>query len=88
VSVLAIFESSGHFLPFSYISLRRGFHPQRPGIAAVKARLEHFGLRIVQGACPNLLAEAELYRYDADYPGPVDHTPALEYDRGSGASGL
>jgi hypothetical protein len=25
-------------------------------------------LRIVQGACPNLLAEAELYRYDPDYP--------------------
>jgi hypothetical protein len=49
-------------------TVRRGFNPQRPGIAAVKARLEHFGLRIVQGACPNLLAEAELYRYDPDYP--------------------
>jgi hypothetical protein len=49
-------------------TVRRGFNPQRPGIAAVKARLEHFALRIVQGACPNLLAEAELYRYDPDYP--------------------
>lgn len=43
--------------------VRSGDNALRPGIAAVSARIENGTLRIVQGCCPNLLAEAELYRY-------------------------
>jgi hypothetical protein len=39
---------------------------QRPGIAAVSARLENRTLRVLAGECPNLLAEAALYHYDPD----------------------
>jgi hypothetical protein len=53
------------------------------GIAAVTSRLRHGTLRVQAGACPNLLAEAGLYRY-ADAPNgrkaeaPVDeHNHAL-----------
>jgi hypothetical protein len=60
-----------------------GNNSVRPGIAAVRARIEDGTLRIVQGRCPNLLYEAELYRY-SDEPGqryaevPVDeHNHAL-----------
>jgi len=38
----------------------------RPGIAAVTARLHSGRLKLLPGACPNLLAEAELYRYGDD----------------------
>jgi hypothetical protein len=38
----------------------------RPGIAAVTARLHSGRLKLLPGACPNLLAEAELYRYSDD----------------------
>jgi hypothetical protein len=38
----------------------------RPGIAAVNARLQQGTLRVVHGACPNLLREAEFYRYGTD----------------------
>jgi hypothetical protein len=36
------------------------------GIAAVSARLENGTLRILPGACPKLLGEAELYCYSTD----------------------
>jgi hypothetical protein len=35
----------------------------RPGIAAVSSRVENGTLRVLEGRCPNLLAEAALYRY-------------------------
>jgi hypothetical protein len=60
-----------------------GVNALRPGIAAVTARLESGALRVVRGRCPNLCAEAELYRYgDAARTGgaeqPVDeHNHAL-----------
>jgi hypothetical protein len=38
----------------------------RDGIAAVSARLQNGTLRIVHGACPNLLREAEFYRYETE----------------------
>ena len=44
--------------------VRQGINSVRPGIAAVTARLENGTLRVQAGRCPNLLAEAELYRYD------------------------
>ncbi len=60
-------------------SIRRGDNDQRPGIAAVRARLEDGTLKVVAGACPNLLSEAGLYRYH-----PEDHgrseKPVKEYD--------
>jgi hypothetical protein len=38
----------------------------RQGIAAETARLHNGRLKVLPGACPNLLAEAELYRYSDD----------------------
>ncbi len=46
--------------------VRRGINVLRPGIGAVTARLESGRLKILAGACPHLLAEAELYHYGAD----------------------
>jgi hypothetical protein len=43
--------------------VRRGDNSLRHGIALVTARLRTGRLKIVAGACPNLLAEARLYRY-------------------------
>jgi hypothetical protein len=60
------------------LTIRKGDNAQRPGIAAVRARLENGTLRIVAGACPNLLAEAQLYRYDPDSPGA--EIPLKEHD--------
>ena len=60
------------------LAIRKGDNAQRPGIAAVRARIENGTLRIVAGACPNLLAEAQLYRYDPDSPGA--ETPIKEHD--------
>jgi hypothetical protein len=48
-----------------------------PGIAAVAARIQTGGLRILAGACPNLLAEACLYRYD---PEKNSETPVDEHN--------
>ncbi len=46
--------------------VRAGSNTLRPGIAAVSARLEAGLLKVVAGRCPNLLAEAGLYRYSDD----------------------
>src|SRR5262249_27645333 len=43
--------------------VRRGANDIRAGIAAVRSRLEAGKLRVVHAACPNLLAEAQCYRY-------------------------
>ena len=64
-------------------TMRSGDNSLRPGIAAVSARLENGTLRIPKGCCPNLLSEAELYRYDdATYAGPEspvgEHNHALD----------
>lgn len=40
-----------------------GWNDIRLGIAAVTARLQTGRLKVLRGACPNLLAEAGLYRY-------------------------
>jgi hypothetical protein len=45
------------------LKVAAGINAVRLGIAAVTARLANGGLRVVEGACPNLLAEACLYRY-------------------------
>ncbi len=51
------------------MAVRKGINKQDTGIAAVRARLETGRLRVLDAACPNLLAEAELYRYDPEQPG-------------------
>jgi hypothetical protein len=55
-----------HELRCASFVLRKGDNAKRPGIAAVRARLENGSLRVLENACPNLLAEAGLYRYDGD----------------------
>jgi hypothetical protein len=47
-------------------TVAEGDNALRPGIAAVSARLENGTLRVLEGRCPNLLAEAALYRYSDD----------------------
>ena len=47
-------------------TVRAGDHEIRPGIASVRARVENGTLKVLQGACPNLLAEAGLYRYESE----------------------
>ena len=56
--------------------MRRGVNDLRLGITAVRARLEDGRLRILEGRCPNLLAEAGMYRWgeseDRRAEDPVD----------------
>jgi hypothetical protein len=52
----------------------------RPGIAAVSARLENGGLRVMEGKCPNLLAEAGLYRYGDEGRQGKGETPVDEHN--------
>src|SRR5262249_20861229 len=52
---------------------------RRPGIAAVRARLEDGSLRVLAGACLNLMAEAALYRYDPEARGEPEG-PLKEHD--------
>ena len=47
-------------------TVHKGGNALRPGIAAVNARIQTTRLKILAGACPNLLAEAALYRYGDD----------------------
>lgn len=46
-------------------SVRKGNNDIAFGLSLVQARIEQGGLKIVRGACPNLLAEAGLYRYES-----------------------
>jgi Terminase RNaseH-like domain/Terminase large subunit, T4likevirus-type, N-terminal len=58
--------------------VRQAKNAKRIGIAAVSARLQNGTLRVLQGCCPNLLAEAGLYRF-GDGEMPVDeHNHALD----------
>src|SRR4051794_16485176 len=55
--------------------VRQGLNDLAPGIAAVTARLRRGTLRVVQGCCPNLLHEAQLYRYGTDVEERRSETP-------------
>jgi len=65
-------------------TVKEGHNALRPGIAAVSARIENGTLRVLEGRCPNLVAEAGLYRYGDDRADrraemPVsDHNHALD----------
>ena len=52
----------------------------RSGIAAVQARIQSGALRILEGACPNLIAEAGMYRYDDAPQEQWVEQPIGEYD--------
>jgi hypothetical protein len=60
------------------LTVRKGDNALRPGIAAVSARLEAGMLQVVQGCCPNLLAEAGLYRWEDQRGGRAAETPLDE----------
>jgi hypothetical protein len=66
------------------LTVRKGDNALRPGIAAVSARLESSLLHVVQGTCPNLLAEAGLYRYESP-SGRKSEAPADEHNHALGA---
>jgi hypothetical protein len=62
-------------------TVRKGNNAIETGIMAITRRLNEGMLKVVEGACPNLLHEAGLYRYDeeaGDSEKPVDaHNHAL-----------
>jgi hypothetical protein len=57
-----------------------GDNDLRHGIAAVTARVEQGRLKVLAGACPNLLAEAGLYRYETEGRGRQSEAPVDEYN--------
>jgi hypothetical protein len=59
------------------LAVRRGDNDQRPGIDTLRSRIETGGLRILEGSCPNLLREAQLYCYD---PNSSSEKPVKEND--------
>lgn len=63
-----------HELRLAGFTVRRARNDLRAGIAAVTARIETGRLKIRRSSCPNLLAEAALYRY----PTHKDGTAATE----------
>jgi hypothetical protein len=62
------------------LAIRGGINTLRAGIGAVSARIENGTLRIVQGCCANLLAEAELYRYSDAVGDRSGETPVDEHN--------
>ncbi len=65
--------------------VHRGNNDIRLGIAAVRATLENGTLRVRAGACPNLLAEAGLYRYATETGHVRSETPVDEHNHALGA---
>jgi len=66
-------------------TVRKGDNALRTGIAAVTARIQSARLKIVAGACPNLLAEASLYRYSDDPREKNRETPVDDHNHALGA---
>jgi hypothetical protein len=59
------------------LTVRAGDNARRAGIAAVRSRLEAGALRVLEGSCPHLLAEAQLYRYESE---SGSEEPVKEHD--------
>jgi len=57
-----------------------GNNALRAGLAAVGARLREGTVRVVEGSCPNLLAEAGLYRYRDDKTDREGEEPESEHN--------
>jgi hypothetical protein len=62
------------------LSVHKGRNQVQRGIAAVNSRIRSGTLRIVAGACPNLLHEAGLYRWDDAPAEKRSEQPAEGYD--------
>jgi hypothetical protein len=61
--------------------VRRGANDIRPGIAAVTARIRTGGLKVHRAGCPNLVAEARLYRYPTEGERPhADENPIDDHN--------
>jgi hypothetical protein len=58
--------------------VRRADNEIRPGIAAVHARLQSGRLKVLEGACPNLLMEASLYRWNTELGSARSEAPVPE----------
>jgi hypothetical protein len=58
--------------------VRRGSNDIQAGIAAVRARLQTGKLKVVRAACPNLFAEAKLYRYPQRQDGHTDSETPID----------
>lgn len=58
-------------------TVRKGDNALAAGIAAVAARIQTGRLKVLASACPNLIAEAALYRYDV---GNQSETPVDEHN--------
>ncbi|MFO0964657.1 MAG: hypothetical protein U0793_03595 [Gemmataceae bacterium] len=61
-------------------TINPGKNAVRLGISAVQSRIEAGALKILKGRCPNLLAEAGLYRW-------ASRSPLSPHDGGRGAGG-
>jgi hypothetical protein len=61
-------------------AISKGTNALRPGIAAVSARLANGTLRVLEGRCPNLLAEAGLYRYSTEREDRRAETPVDDHN--------
>jgi hypothetical protein len=57
-----------------------GLNALQLGIAAVTARIANGTLRVIEGACPNLVAEAGLYRYGDEGEYRHDENPLDEHN--------
>jgi Terminase RNaseH-like domain len=64
--------------------VRKGNNAIALGIAAVNSRIADGRLKILNGACPNLLMEAGLYRYE-DPESHGGENPVNEYNHALGA---
>jgi hypothetical protein len=63
------------------IKVRKGGNDIRAGIALIHARLQTGTLKVVRDSCPNLLAEAKLYRYPTATDGRAQsETPVDEHN--------
>lgn len=73
------FRAAGH-------TIRKGFNDIRLGIAAITARIRTGRLRVNQLRCPNLVAEAKLYRYPSQSEKAlVGENPVDEHNHALGA---
>jgi len=57
-----------------------GKNAVRPGIAAVSGALMDGSLKVLASACPNLLAEAGLYRYGDKTTDSLAEAPLSEHN--------
>jgi hypothetical protein len=68
-------------LRWAGFTVHEGDNALRPGIAAVTARVESRRLLVLEGRCPNLVAEAGLYRYgDGPAEGRGGEAPVDEHN--------